>query len=103
MISPWIDEQTIKSKDGFAPRTFWNICHGHTSTIVITKVKGMNEIIGGFNPLAWDKTKDDWIKLLTINDSYKIIPLFIEKESYSNHNNKNLLISIVDYIYIYQR
>ncbi|RHZ75062.1 hypothetical protein Glove_217g288 [Diversispora epigaea] len=73
IISSWIDYQPTSyssrnnpyefqlilrgSKDGFAPRTFWDICHGHANTIVITKVKGTNEIIGGFNPLAWDKAK----------------------------------------------
>ncbi|RHZ58571.1 hypothetical protein Glove_372g38 [Diversispora epigaea] len=50
------------SEDGFAPRTFWDICHGHGNTIVISKVKGTEEIIGGFNPLAWDKTRSDWAK-----------------------------------------
>ncbi|RHZ58574.1 hypothetical protein Glove_372g33 [Diversispora epigaea] len=45
------------SEYGFAPRTFWNICHGHDNTIVISKVKGTGEIIGGFNSSAWDKTK----------------------------------------------
>ncbi|RHZ73539.1 hypothetical protein Glove_230g213 [Diversispora epigaea] len=50
------------SKDGFAPRTFWDICHGHVNTIVISKVKETGEIIGGFNPLFWDKTRSDWIK-----------------------------------------
>ncbi|RHZ73534.1 hypothetical protein Glove_230g216 [Diversispora epigaea] len=50
------------SEDEFAPRTFWDICHGHTNTIVISKVKGTEEIIGGFNPLTWDKTKEGWMK-----------------------------------------
>ncbi|RHZ55529.1 hypothetical protein Glove_414g15 [Diversispora epigaea] len=50
------------SKDGFAPRTFWDICDGHHNTIVVTKVEGTDEIIGGFNPLAWDKTKKRWMK-----------------------------------------
>ncbi|RHZ44242.1 hypothetical protein Glove_750g37 [Diversispora epigaea] len=42
-------------KDGFTPITFWNICHGHDNTIATTKVERTN----GFNPLAWDKTKND--------------------------------------------
>ncbi|RHZ58645.1 hypothetical protein Glove_372g8 [Diversispora epigaea] len=40
------------SKDGFVPRKFWDICNGNSNTIVDIKVKGTNEIIGGFNPLA---------------------------------------------------
>ncbi|RHZ45832.1 hypothetical protein Glove_646g4 [Diversispora epigaea] len=78
MISSWIDNRPASyssknnpyefqlilrgSKDGFAPITFWDICDGHANTIAVTKVEGTDEIIGGFNPLAWDKTKEGWIK-----------------------------------------
>ncbi|RHZ75154.1 hypothetical protein Glove_217g68 [Diversispora epigaea] len=78
MISSWIDNQQTSysltnnpyefqlilrgSKDGFAPSTFWDICDNHANTIVVTKVKGTNEIIGGFNPLAWNKLKTRWLK-----------------------------------------
>ncbi|RHZ55709.1 hypothetical protein Glove_411g7 [Diversispora epigaea] len=78
MFSSWINNQPTSyssrknpyefqlllrgSKYGFAPRTFWDVCHGHANTIVVTKVEGTNEIIGGFNPLAWDKTKYGYMK-----------------------------------------
>ncbi|RHZ87599.1 hypothetical protein Glove_33g279 [Diversispora epigaea] len=71
-ISSWINRKTATystkkipykfelilcgTRDGFAPQTFWNICHGHACTIVVAKVKGTDEIIGGYNPLAWDNT-----------------------------------------------
>ncbi|RHZ76267.1 hypothetical protein Glove_199g152 [Diversispora epigaea] len=42
------------SINGFAPQTFWDTCHGHVSTVVIMKVKGTEEILGGYNPLVWD-------------------------------------------------
>ncbi|RHZ80998.1 hypothetical protein Glove_130g145 [Diversispora epigaea] len=81
-ISSWIDRKTITysttnipykfelvlrgTKDGFAPQTFWNICHGYARTIVVAKVKGTDEIIGGYNPLAWNNTyngeADGWMK-----------------------------------------
>ncbi|RHZ75169.1 hypothetical protein Glove_217g24 [Diversispora epigaea] len=77
MISSWIDYRQTSysltsnpyefqlilrgSKDGFSPRTFWDICDGHDNTIVVTKVEGTGEIIGGFNPLAWNKTKKRWM------------------------------------------
>ncbi|RHZ75115.1 hypothetical protein Glove_217g47 [Diversispora epigaea] len=35
---------------------------GNDNTIVITKVEGTDEIIGGSNLLAWDKTKTGWVK-----------------------------------------
>ncbi|RHZ61244.1 hypothetical protein Glove_349g138 [Diversispora epigaea] len=58
------------SRDGFAPQTFWDKCHGHFRTVVIMKVKGTDEIFGGYNPLAWNanvnvntwvETKDSFI------------------------------------------
>ncbi|RHZ59332.1 hypothetical protein Glove_364g37 [Diversispora epigaea] len=71
-ISTWIDHKTTPytstnipyefklilrgSRDGFAPQTFWDMCHGHASTVVFMKVKGTNEILGGYNPLMWDNT-----------------------------------------------
>lgn len=82
-ISSWIDHKSSTyhpaqnpykfqlllrgSEDGFAPRKFWDICNGHARTIVIVKVKGTNQIIGGYNPLTWDKTKFDWV---TTNKSF---------------------------------
>ncbi|RHZ83893.1 hypothetical protein Glove_87g8 [Diversispora epigaea] len=45
------------SRDNFHPKTFWNMCHGHAGTIVIAKIAGTDEIVGGYNPLAWDNSK----------------------------------------------
>ncbi|RHZ70828.1 hypothetical protein Glove_266g32 [Diversispora epigaea] len=44
------------TQDRFAPQTFWNICYGHASSVVLLKVKGTDEIIGGYNPLGWDNS-----------------------------------------------
>ncbi|RHZ78388.1 hypothetical protein Glove_165g120 [Diversispora epigaea] len=44
------------SRDGFRPKSFWNMCHGHAGTIIVVKVAGNDEIIGGYNPLAWDNS-----------------------------------------------
>ncbi|RHZ44231.1 hypothetical protein Glove_750g54 [Diversispora epigaea] len=100
MFSSWIDNQPISyssinnpyefqlvlrgSKDGFSPRIFWDICHGHANTIVVTKVEGTNEIIGGFNPLAWDKTKLCFMKT---NESF----IF----SFKDDSNQNSILSRV--------
>ncbi|RHZ73589.1 hypothetical protein Glove_230g160 [Diversispora epigaea] len=78
MISSWIDHRRVNyssinnpyefrlilrgSKDGFSPRTFLNVCDGYANTIVVAKVKGTDEIVGGFNPLAWDKKTSKWKK-----------------------------------------
>ncbi|RHZ77529.1 hypothetical protein Glove_177g140 [Diversispora epigaea] len=79
-ISTWIDRKTTAytltnipynfelilrgTRDVFAPQTFWDMCHGHASTIVLVKVKKTDEIIGGYNPLAWDSSNinDQWIE-----------------------------------------
>ncbi|RHZ79188.1 hypothetical protein Glove_151g164 [Diversispora epigaea] len=84
-LSSWIDKKSTTyslanipyefqlilrgSRDGFDPKTFWNMCNGHAGTIVVAKVAGTDEIVGGYNPLAWDnsirgrkmKTNDSFI------------------------------------------
>ncbi|RHZ59361.1 hypothetical protein Glove_364g24 [Diversispora epigaea] len=91
-ISTWIDRKTTSytstnipyefelilrgSRDGFSPQTFWDVCHGHASTVIIMKVKETNEILGGYNPLMWDnttnggcrETSDSFIFLLKNNN-----------------------------------
>ncbi|RHZ77533.1 hypothetical protein Glove_177g144 [Diversispora epigaea] len=72
-ISTWIDRRETAynltnipykfelilrgTRDGFAPQTFWNMCHGHACTVVLVKVKRTDEILGGYNPLSWDNSK----------------------------------------------
>ncbi|RHZ89921.1 hypothetical protein Glove_9g173 [Diversispora epigaea] len=106
-ISSWIDHKTTAypstnypstnypyefqlilrgRKDGFSPQTFWNICHGHTGTVVIIKVKGTDEILGGYNPLMWDNTKS-YDAYMHANDSF----IF----SLGNGNIQNSILSRV--------
>ncbi|RHZ46427.1 hypothetical protein Glove_621g4 [Diversispora epigaea] len=73
------------SRDNFHPKTFWNMCHGHAGTIVIVKVAGTDEIVGGFNPLAWDNSTEDCY--METNDSF----IF----SLKNGNNQNSILSRV--------
>ncbi|RHZ73623.1 hypothetical protein Glove_230g192 [Diversispora epigaea] len=51
------------SKDGFTPRTFWDICDGHANTIVVTKVKGTDEIIGGIQNSILSRVKKESMAL----------------------------------------
>ncbi|RHZ70837.1 hypothetical protein Glove_266g7 [Diversispora epigaea] len=74
------------TRDGFAPQTFWNICHGHARTVILVKVKGTDEIIGGYNPLAWDKDTDG--KWMETKDSF----IF----SVKNGNIENSILSRVN-------
>ncbi|RHZ75516.1 hypothetical protein Glove_213g203 [Diversispora epigaea] len=61
---PYIFQLILRgSKDGFQPKTFWDMCNGQADTIVIAKVSGTDEILGGHNPLAWDNsTKSTYIE-----------------------------------------
>ncbi|RHZ82238.1 hypothetical protein Glove_110g127 [Diversispora epigaea] len=47
------------TRDRFVPQTIWNICHGHSNTVFLTKVTEADEIIGGYNLLARDRTTND--------------------------------------------
>ncbi|RHZ67390.1 hypothetical protein Glove_301g61 [Diversispora epigaea] len=85
-ISSWIDRKTTAysltnipykfelilrgTRDGFAPQTFWNICHGYDCTVVLVKVAGTDEIIGGYNPLAWDNSNINDNEWMETKDSF---------------------------------
>ncbi|RHZ77537.1 hypothetical protein Glove_177g148 [Diversispora epigaea] len=84
-ISTWIDRKEVTYnltnipykfelilrgiRDGFAPQTFWDMCHGYVCTVVLAKVKGTDEIIGGYNPLEWDNSNID-DKRMETKDSF---------------------------------
>ncbi|CAG8760929.1 4588_t:CDS:1, partial [Ambispora leptoticha] len=55
------------SRDGFTKETFWKICDKQANTIVVMKVKNTDEILGGYNPIKWDKSIDNYVKC---NDSF---------------------------------
>ncbi|EXX64780.1 uncharacterized protein OCT59_029123 [Rhizophagus irregularis] len=90
LISRWIDKIDVKSKfsytrdlhlpyefqlllrgtrDGFTPKKFHKLCNNKPHTVTFIKIKGTEEIIGGYNPLIWEshndgkwgKTKDSFI------------------------------------------
>ncbi|RHZ56881.1 hypothetical protein Glove_396g109 [Diversispora epigaea] len=102
-ISSWIDRKTTiysttntpykfesilcGTRDGFSSQTFWNICHGQVGTVVIAKVKGSDEILGGYNPLAWDNSNTGGHKWMATKDSF----IF----SLKNGNIQNSILSRV--------
>ncbi|RGB28696.1 hypothetical protein C1646_344204 [Rhizophagus diaphanus] len=96
-ISRWIDNKVIDNKfayirdlylpyefelllrgsqDGFTPRKFHELCDGIANTITFIKIKGTNEIIGGYNPLKWESsgkwgfTRDSFIFSFNNNDIF---------------------------------
>src|SRR5437762_2884141 len=42
------------SRDGFTPEKFHEVCDNQSNTVTIIKVKDNNEILGGYNPIAWN-------------------------------------------------
>ncbi|CAB4403739.1 unnamed protein product [Rhizophagus irregularis] len=94
LISKWIDKLDVKdeienpyefelilrgSRDGFSPKRFHEICDNKSHTISIIKVKGSNEILGGYNSIIW-KSDDKWG---TTKDSF--IFSFKNKNSIKNY------------------
>ncbi|GBC27159.2 carbohydrate-binding module family 13 protein [Rhizophagus irregularis DAOM 181602=DAOM 197198] len=81
LISKWIDKSEIAdeaknlyefklilrgSHDGFTPKEFHKICDNQFRTVTIIKVKGSNEILGGYNPIEW-KSGNSYDENLAIN------------------------------------
>ncbi|UZO03063.1 uncharacterized protein OCT59_023476 [Rhizophagus irregularis] len=69
------------SRDGFTPKKFHELCDDKPNTITIIKIKGTEEILGGYNPLKWE-SHGGWIKTM---DSF----IF----SFDSKNIKNAIIS----------
>ncbi|RHZ78483.1 hypothetical protein Glove_164g53 [Diversispora epigaea] len=72
-ISSWIDKKETPyiennpyefkllvrgSRDGFDVKTIYNICDKVSNTVIVLKVEGTGEILGGFNPLEWDNNNN---------------------------------------------
>jgi hypothetical protein len=68
LISKWIDRLEINdqltssfefkllfrgSRDGLTSDKFHEFCDGQSRTVTVVKVKDSNEILGGYNPIAW--------------------------------------------------
>ncbi|CAB4412224.1 unnamed protein product [Rhizophagus irregularis] len=47
------------SRDGFTPKKFHKLCDNKSNTVTFIKIKGKEEIIGGYNPLIW-KSSSSW-------------------------------------------
>ncbi|EXX72057.1 uncharacterized protein OCT59_029134 [Rhizophagus irregularis] len=102
LISRWIDKIDIKSKfsytrelylpyefelllrgskNGFSPENFHTLCDNISHTVTFIKIKGTEEIIGGYNPLKWkspckptfkwSETKDSFIFSFKNKDDFK--------------------------------
>jgi hypothetical protein len=79
------------SQNGFDYKTFHELCDNKGPTITIAKIKGVNEIIGGYNPCSWGsksnhtRTRKSFIYSLNQNS---LINSIISKESHHHENSE---------------
>ncbi|GBC05949.1 hypothetical protein RclHR1_06520005 [Rhizophagus clarus] len=85
------------SRDGMGIKPFHTLCLYKGPTLVVIKVKGTNQIIGGYNPDSWSKTggskaKDSFIFSLGKDKSFdNIILSRIEYDKIAISNSSNSL------------
>ncbi|CAG8635679.1 11880_t:CDS:2 [Ambispora gerdemannii] len=48
------------TRDGFDSNTFHKLCDDHSRTVVIMRIKGSDEIIGGYSPTRWMTNEGYW-------------------------------------------
>ncbi|RHZ65606.1 hypothetical protein Glove_313g41 [Diversispora epigaea] len=111
-ISSWIDKKESPyienypydfkllvrgSRDGFDVKTIYNICDKVANTIIILKVNGTGEILGGYNPLEWEyinirrkKTADSFIFSLKTANLKNSILSRVKKFDYAIYNYPDL-------------
>src|SRR5207237_255803 len=73
------------TKDGYARTIFEQKCYNIEQTLVIMKIKEKRELVGGYNPVCWnkkEKTQNDYYFIETENN------LAIDKELVKIANNK---------------
>src|ERR1044072_5161774 len=116
-ISKWIDKVDVNSKishlrqlylpyefqlllrgsrDGFTPNKFHKLCDGKPRTVTFIKVKGTEEILGGYNPLVWKsvpeygRTKDSFIFSFKNKDTFFKDAIFsnVEKVCLAAYSHK---------------
>ncbi|EXX59847.1 uncharacterized protein OCT59_027234 [Rhizophagus irregularis] len=114
LISKWIDRLEITdeienaykfrllfrgSRDGFTHKKFHKICDNRPRTITIIKVNNSNEILGGYNPIAWKSndyeffgaTKDSFIfSFKNSVDVESYILSRVKSEKYATYNHSDL-------------
>jgi hypothetical protein len=79
------------SRDGLNATTFHQKCDNITKTLVVGKIHGSNQIIGGYNPLNWNG-KNEWKRttesfIFNINNKNDITNEILF--SYVNNNDYN--------------
>ncbi|KAG9296742.1 hypothetical protein G9A89_001374 [Geosiphon pyriformis] len=83
------------TRDGFNPRTFRERCNDQGSTVVILKIHGTGQLIGGYNPIPWGCVDQGWIStkqsfLFSLGDGVNLANLThsrVQKAECAIHEN----------------
>ncbi|CAG8695875.1 7696_t:CDS:1, partial [Acaulospora morrowiae] len=49
-------------QSGFDHKMFWSKCGGHDHTVLVMRIRGTNEITGGYNPLEWSMKQNGYMR-----------------------------------------
>ncbi|CAG8605989.1 1398_t:CDS:1, partial [Funneliformis caledonium] len=97
LILKWINRMDVKdelkiqyelnlllrgSRDGFKSGRFHELCDNKTHTLTIIKIKGGDEILGGYNPIEWNNLKSFSLPFYNTKESF--IFSFKGKENIEN-------------------
>ncbi|RGB25088.1 hypothetical protein C1646_747506 [Rhizophagus diaphanus] len=85
------------SRDGFTPKKFHELCDDILCTVTFIKVKGTDEILGGYNPIIWKshdsglwaKTKDSFIFSFKSNSVKDAIISNVENKEHAVYHHSN--------------
>ena len=66
------------SRDGYTAAVFHEKCNNQGATIVIVKIKGTNQIVGGYNPLDWSNMVSTKILKIVLYFSLVIAKILIQ-------------------------
>ncbi|PKY52209.1 hypothetical protein RhiirA4_469697 [Rhizophagus irregularis] len=91
------------SRDGFKVKEFHELCVNKGPTLVIIKVKGTNQIIGGYNPNSW-KSNNSWDKsdasfIFSLGDGKNLKDIILSRVEYGGipvYNSSNSLLGFQD-------
>lgn len=115
LISNWIDKKDKKlnlkrknpykfnlliraSRDGFGVDVFHNQCDSIARTLVLAKVKGSNQIVGGYNPVKWNLSENSHGTSMGIHKSFKKFGSTMDSFLFSFNDTHNPTMAILSRI-----
>ncbi|CAG8464588.1 1872_t:CDS:2 [Ambispora gerdemannii] len=72
------------TRDGFSPKIFRERCNNQGSTVVVLKIHGKPQLIGGYNPIHWGYTDKGWVNttqsfLFSLGDGINLAHLTLSR------------------------